>query len=109
MIVPKDKITMIKNAGELEHHLRKQLCDNIIALLVPANRSELADIITLKTILGDIPIILIMPDRENNTISLGYKLRPRFITYADGDFLDVAAVLMKMKNKMEGKECIYEL
>jgi len=108
MIIPKNKITVIKNAGELEYHLRKQLHDNIIAVLVPANRSELTDIIALKNIFGDIPIILIIPDRENDTIALGYKLRPRFITYADSDFLDVAAVLMKMKNKMEDKEGAYE-
>ena len=67
MLVPKNKITMIKDAGELEHHLRQQLLNNIIAVLLPANRSELTDIIALKTIFGDIPIILIMPDRENST------------------------------------------
>jgi len=104
MVVPKNKITLIKDVVDLEYHLRQQLDNNSIAVLLPANRIELTAIIALKNIFGDIPIILIMPDRENNTISLGYKLRPRFITYADSDFLDVAAVLMKMKNKMEGEE-----
>ena len=104
MIVPKNKITLINDVGELEYHLRQQLHDNSIAVLLPANISEMTAIIALKGIFGDMPIILIMPDRQNNTISLGYKLRPRFITYADSDFLDVAAVLMKMTNNMEGEE-----
>ncbi len=104
MIVPKNKITLINDIGELENHLRQQLHENSIAVLLPADKSELTAIIALKNIFGDIPIILVMPDRENSTISLGYKLRPRFIAYADSDFLDVAAVLMKMKNNMEGEE-----
>ncbi len=104
MIVPKNKIALINDVGELEYCLRQELQDNPIAVLLPAGKSELIDIIALKNLFGDMPIILVMPDRQSNTISLGYKLRPRFITYADSDFLDVAAVLMKMKNKMEGEE-----
>ena len=104
MIVPKNKITLIKDVAELEYNLRQQLHNNPIAVLLPASKSELTAIIALKNLFGDIPIILIIPDRQNTTISLGYKLRPRFITYADSDFLDVAAVLMKMKNNMEGEE-----
>ena len=41
-------------------------------------------------------LILILPDREKGTISKGHLFRPRYLTYADGDFLDVAAVLAKM-------------
>jgi hypothetical protein len=103
MIVPKNKITLIKDASELEYHLRHQFHDNLIAVLLPANKNELTDLISLKNIFGDIPIILILPDRDNNTIALGHKLRPRFMTYADSDFLDVATVMMKMKGKMEAE------
>ena len=101
MIVPKNKITLINDVGELEYHLRQQLHDNSIAVLLPANISEMTAIIALKGIFGDMPIILIMPDRQNNTISLGYKLRPRFITYADSDFLDVAEVITRLNFKAD--------
>jgi len=46
--------------------------------------------------LWDTRIILILPDRDRETITNGLKLRPRFFTYADEDFGEVAAVLAKM-------------
>ncbi len=51
---------------------------------------------SMKDLIGDIRIILILPDTEGDTISLGHKLYPRFASYADGNFKDVAAVLEKM-------------
>jgi hypothetical protein len=109
IIVPQNKITIIKNTDELEYHLRQQFQDTLIAVLLPADKNELTDILSLQKLLGDIPLILILPDRENNTIAMGYKLHPRFITYADSDFLDVATVVMKMKTKMEADGGAYEL
>lgn len=104
MIVPQDKITMVEDVIELESQLRRQLYDDLIVMLLPADESDLSRIIGLKELFGDMPIILILPDREKETIALGYKLRPRFITYTESNFLDVATVLMKMKNKMETRK-----
>lgn len=104
MIVPQDKVTMIEDIKELESQLRRQLYDDLMVMLLPADESELTRIIALQELFGDMPIILILPDREKETTALGYKLRPRFITYADSNFLDVATVLMKMKNKMETRK-----
>ncbi|MDP3029372.1 MAG: hypothetical protein Q8O04_07735 [Deltaproteobacteria bacterium] len=36
------------------------------------------------------------PDQEKDTIAKGHSPRPRFVTYADSDFLDVAAALGKI-------------
>lgn len=104
IIVSKNKITIFEDANELEDRLRLPLSDKLMAVLLPADIGELTHIISLKVLFGDMPIILILPDRGKNTVTMGYKLRPRFITYADSDFLDVAAVLMKMKSKMEAGE-----
>jgi hypothetical protein len=45
---------------------------------------------------GNIKIVLILPDRNNETIVIGHKLRPRFLSYTDSDFIDVAVVLENM-------------
>ncbi len=46
----------------------------------------------------DISIIYCAPcqDGEKDTVTNGHKLYPRFISYADGNFKDVASVLGKM-------------
>ncbi len=74
-----------------------------IAVLMAATQKELSELLNLKDRLKEIPIILILPDREARTVSMGHKLYPRFVSYADGDFMDVAAVLKKMVENMNSK------
>jgi hypothetical protein len=44
-------------------------------------------------LLRDVRIILILPNHEDETVVMGHRLEPRLLTYADGDFTDVSAVL----------------
>jgi len=50
----------------------------------------------IRDLLAETKIILLLPDRKRATVSKGHNLYPRFLTYMDGDFSDVAAVLQKM-------------
>jgi hypothetical protein len=68
----------------------------LVAILFPANHEELAELVSLRHLLCDKQIILILPNTQPQTISNGHALRPRFISYADSDFSDVAAVYDKM-------------
>ena len=70
--------------------------DAVIAVLFINNRSELMKMLQLSDRLRDLRIILVLPDRDMETVSIGHKLYPRFISYADGDLKDVGAVLYKM-------------
>jgi hypothetical protein len=44
----------------------------------------------------NLPVILVLPDKEQKTLYLGRKFSPCFISYTDSDFSDVALVLAKM-------------
>jgi hypothetical protein len=72
-----------------------------IAVLIPGNQRNLAELHSIKELLGELPIILILPGRENDVISKGFSLQPRFVSYADSDFTDVSAVLEKMIARIE--------
>ncbi len=67
-----------------------------MAVLFPSNRDELVTLVTLRHLLFDMQIILILPNGKSQTLSHGHALRPRFISYADSDFSDVAAVSNKL-------------
>ncbi len=68
----------------------------VIAVLFISDRLELEKIVSFAEVLHDVKTILVLPDREPDTISIGHTLYPRFIGYADSDLQDVAAVLDKM-------------
>ena len=67
-----------------------------LAVLFAASKDQLSELLSLRELLNDVRIILILPDRGRETISKGHLLRPRFLSYADGDLTDVIAVLSKM-------------
>lgn len=99
-MIPKKNIINIRTVKDLEAHLRKASSETTTVLILYVNKEKLAELILLKKLLEDTNIILILNKKDNETITLGHRLRPRFITYADSDFLDVASVLIKMKEKM---------
>ena len=67
-----------------------------MAVLFPTNRDELVMLVAFRHLLFDMQIILILPNGKSQTLSHGHALRPRFISYADSDFSDVAAVSHKI-------------
>ncbi len=67
-----------------------------IAVLEAQSMEELKDLVALHDLFLDIRVILILPDRERETISNAHKLRPRFLAYTDSDFEPVKVVLNKM-------------
>ena len=70
--------------------------DEAIAVLIPGNREDLRDLLSIRDMLVDVRVVLILPERKKEIISKGFLLYPRLVTYADGDLVMVAAVLKKM-------------
>ena len=73
------------------------------AVLLATSKEELMRIYALKDLFDGIRKIIILPDGEQVTISLAHKLYPRFLSYIDSDFSDVAAVLKKMATSANSK------
>ncbi len=92
----------IKETFNSVENLSRKLCrpnttrKETIAVLFTIDGKDLVDLLSIRDLLDDIGIILILPDDKKETISAGHRLRPRYISYADGNFKDVAAVLRKM-------------
>lgn len=68
-----------------------------IAVIMAAKNEELVMLAIWKSIWGRIKTILVLPNDEPETITLGHALRPRYVTFTDRDFHDVVAVLKHIK------------
>jgi hypothetical protein len=95
-VVPGEQIEVCRTIEELSGRLRMATYDSAIAVLLASDSQDLRDILLVRPILSNVRTLLILPDRENNTIALGHSLRPRFIAYKDGDWYETASVLGKM-------------
>jgi hypothetical protein len=98
--LPRDQVEMCRSLEELLAKLRTGERDALVALLLASDKQDLRDIILAKPFLGNVRSVLVLPDREEETIALGHTLLPRFIAYRDGDWHETAAVLEKLLEKM---------
>lgn len=99
MFLSKEKLLMCRNLDTLREKLRQPYHYNDVLLVSPPDRAGLTELIALRDWLRDMRIILVLPDREKDTIAMGHLLRPRMISYSDSDFLDVTSVLVRMMEK----------
>ena len=93
-----DQIERYRTIKNLSNRFRQPRGDLVLMVLLVASQEELVDLLLIRNQFDDIPVILILPDRESVTISKGHKLYPRFISYIDGNFSDLDLVLTKMIN-----------
>lgn len=85
-----------KTIESLSHCLRQPLCLTTFVVLYAPRSKDLQALLSIKELLQDVYVLLILPDRLERTISKGHLLRPRFLTYADANLGEVGLVLEKM-------------
>jgi len=95
-VVSEKNVIIYRTIDALSEGLRQPRNDVSVALLLASSRMDLYKLVSLRDLLWDIRIILILPDGDPETIAKGHILRPRFLSYCDSNFQDVAAVLSQM-------------
>lgn len=93
------QVEIIYTLEKLYERFSRHVASNAVAVLMISNRQELFHITKYADLLNNAKIVLILPDRAEETISMGHALYPRFISYTDGDLNDVTCVLHKMINR----------
>ncbi len=95
-VVPNENTEIYSTIDTLGKRLRRPSYNIAVAVLLISGREDLRDVLSIRHLFDNIKIILILPDRKNETIVIGHKLRPRFLSYTDSDFIDVVVVLENM-------------
>jgi len=98
-MVVDQKIEMCRSFGCLYQLFHQPGFDLDLAVLIPGSREDLKNIISLRDLLLDKRIILILPDRNPESISMAHIVGPRFLGYADSPYIQVEAVIRKMAEK----------
>jgi hypothetical protein len=100
-VVLKENIEICRNVNALSRALCRPRGRAAIAILLTSSRKDLLDIISLRDLLLDIKIILVLPNSSPDTVSKGHTLRPRFMSDCQSNFQEVAAVLTRMIDNLD--------
>ena len=84
--IPKKYLEIHQTFVSFSNRLKKRTIDLNIVILLATDNKELVNLLSIRDQLLDLRIIVILPDREDITITQGHSLYPRFISYIDSDF-----------------------
>ena len=102
--LPDKRLEIFHSIGALSTRLQEPRVKPDVAVLCASSREELLDLLSLAEFLQDIRIVLILPDRDPWTVARGHKLRPRFISDRDNDYLEITIILKRLLSQSEEKE-----
>ena len=94
--IPEEKLEVYHSIDRLYQRFREPLDDLGVAVLMAANHEELKNISSIQHLLRGLRIILVIPDQKEETVALAHQLRPRFLTYINGDLSTITAVVARM-------------
>ncbi len=92
-MTPVQDTEIYDSIDRFSQRLRQPTGDLTIAVIVANSKEDLLNLLFIRNLLQDIRIILVLPDREKDTIEKGHRLYPRFMSYLDSNLEEVAAVL----------------
>ena len=79
--------------------------EKIVAVIMVAEKGELAILAHNKKSWDRLKTILVLPDSEPETVTLGHVFRPVYMAFPSSDFSDIAAVLKHIRESAEGDVC----
>ena len=95
-LLPAGSLEIYRSLGELSQRLQGLYDHETIIILQARDTKQLVHMVSLRDQFQGVRIILLVPDREEETLLFAHRLRPRFLSTNEGDFSDVMSVLQKM-------------
>jgi hypothetical protein len=99
---PVEGIEIYRTLSSFLHRLQNPPDLPFVVVLLAGERNELLDFRSIDHLLGGTRLILVLPDQAEETLRTAHRLRPRYLTYADSDFSDLAQVIKKMAGPQPG-------
>ena len=67
-----------------------------IVVAIAPTRADLERLVESRHLLEDVRLVLLLADTEEETVSRGHLMRPRFIGYLSNGFGEITEVVQKM-------------
>jgi hypothetical protein len=95
-LIPQRRVRMYRTLEGLSERLHRPIGPETILIIDARSQENLSEVSSLHRLLRGVRTVIVVPDQEPTTVALAHQLRPRFLTYANSNFDDLAAVLQKM-------------
>lgn len=86
----------VYSQGQLMEMLRNEVSTTFIVILAAVTHQELDELLVLRNLHRDMPVVLLLPDDSEETLQIAHKFRPKFLTTVQHDFNYVLSVVEKL-------------
>ncbi len=93
-----DTVEIYRTIEDFSKRLRRPKKWDSLVIAWAADTTELDALCEIKDLLVNTKVILVLPDRKNETVHCGCGFYPRVFVFADQDLSDLAAVLKKIRS-----------
>jgi flagellar biosynthesis regulator FlbT len=83
-------------AGSLALKLSEHRNDQKVAILLPANEEELIDIYSVQDLFHQVPVMLVLPNRDEFVEAMGHRLKPKLMIHKDSSVVKAVSKLHNM-------------
>lgn len=90
-------LTVLPGGSRLNCDHSLKLRNGDVMILFAASNQELEDLLAIHDKFEEFRVILILPDRDTETIAVSHILKPRFISFVDSDIRNLEKVIAKMQ------------
>jgi hypothetical protein len=94
--VSPERLEVFGSVNDLAARLCGPQCESALAVLHISDEEDMRNMLSIRGLLGDSPVFLILPDRSVATITAGHSLYPRYLGFKDEPLDDLRAVLSRM-------------
>ena len=95
-LIPDQSIELCYSVDELSDRLCMPVYDISALVMFTRCQDDLEEILEMREHLGDMRTIVILPDSDPFAVTLAHILRPRYVTWADGDLSGAGIMLRRL-------------
>ena len=95
-VLPIEQIEICTTFDCFFHRLHQPTYNLMAAVLAVDNQADLSNLASIRDLLGDMRILLVLPDQRADTKTIGFRLWPRFMCEAHDDYKDLIKVIGKL-------------
>jgi len=97
-MIQHESLEVFPDLAGFTERVKKPKDPTSVAIIFDPTDDELRSLAGLRGYLKGTKILLVLPDQDDETISLAHKLLPTYISYVDNDISRIGAVLKRTVN-----------
>jgi len=101
-----DNVDIYKTFENFSERLSRPKKLDTIIIIIAESRQDFEKLISYKDFLNNTRNIMVLPDREKETLDLALLFFPRFYIFADQDFKQIGEVVRKCTKNLQREKTI---